>query len=198
MMSKGAPTVIRESLDWLDAHLGGRGTTRSPVRVEVNGKGWIDLPDWPPAMPERVLYLQPTGRLGDAAPPDTAPPSRFTYNPANPTPTIGGRLLSPEGGYRRDAQARRTARRAVLHRRPAAGGSLCRRHTGHRAVAFLRQPVPRPVRAGQRSGRQGRLPQRERRIPCAAQQVSRGESTPFASNSMRPRTGSAPDRGSGS
>ncbi len=70
----------------------------------MNGKGWIDLPDWPPAMPERVLYLQPTGRLGDAAPPDTAPATRFTYNPVHPTPTIGGRLLSPEGGYRRDAK----------------------------------------------------------------------------------------------
>jgi uncharacterized protein len=104
VMFKGASTVIRESLDWLDAHLRGRGTTRSPVRVEVNGKGWIDLPEWPPTMPERVLYLQPTGRLGDAAPPDTAPATRFTYNPVQPTPTVGGRLLAPEGGYRRDAK----------------------------------------------------------------------------------------------
>jgi uncharacterized protein len=104
VMFKGAPTVSRESLDWLDAHLRDRGTTRSPVRVEVNGKGWIDLPDWPPTMPERVLYLQPTGRLGEAAPPDTAPATRFTYNPVHPTPTIGGRLLAPEGGYRRDAK----------------------------------------------------------------------------------------------
>jgi putative CocE/NonD family hydrolase len=102
LAAKAAPTVIRESLDWLDGHLSGRGTTRSPVRVEVNGEGWIDLPDWPPTMPERVLYLQPTGRLGDAAPPDTAPAARFTYNPVDPTPTIGGRLLAPEGGYRKD------------------------------------------------------------------------------------------------
>ncbi|BBX03167.1 hydrolase [Mycolicibacterium moriokaense] len=102
VMYKGAPRVIRESLDWLGAHLGGQGTSRSPVRVEIKGKGWIDLPEWPPAMPERVLYLQPTGRLGDAAPPDTAPPSRFTYNPVDPTPTIGGRLLAPEAGYRKD------------------------------------------------------------------------------------------------
>jgi putative CocE/NonD family hydrolase len=102
MTARAAPTVLRESLDWLGAHLADRDTTRSPVRIEVNGEGWIDLPDWPPAMPERVLYLQPTGRLGDAAPPDTAPAARFTYNPGNPTPTIGGRLLSPEGGYRKD------------------------------------------------------------------------------------------------
>jgi len=104
VMYKGASTVIRESLDWFDTHLGGTGTTRSPVRIEVNGKGWTDLPEWPPAMPERVLYLQPTGRLGDAAPPDTAPPTRFTYNPVDPTPTVGGRMLAPEGGYRKDAK----------------------------------------------------------------------------------------------
>lgn len=104
LAAKAAPTVLRESLDWLDAHLNGRGTTRSPVRVEIIGKGWANLPDWPPAMPERVLYLQPTGRLGDAAPPDTAPVARFTYNPADPTPTIGGRLLAPEAGYRKDAK----------------------------------------------------------------------------------------------
>ncbi len=104
VMGKGAPRVIKDSIDWLDAHLRGRGTSRSPVRVEVNGSGWVDLPQWPPAMPERVLYLQPTGRLGDAAPPDTAAATRFTYNPAHPTPTIGGRLLSPEGGYRKDGK----------------------------------------------------------------------------------------------
>jgi uncharacterized protein len=105
MMTKGAPTVIRESLDWLDTHLsGGHGTRRSPVRIHVNGHGWIDLPDWPPAMPEHVRYLQPGGRLGDAVPPDTASASTFTYNPADPTPTVGGRFLAPESGYRNDSR----------------------------------------------------------------------------------------------
>ena len=51
-----------------------------------------------------MRYLQPGGRLGDAVPPDTAPASTFTYDPAHPTPTVGGRLLSPEGGYRNDAK----------------------------------------------------------------------------------------------
>ena len=110
MMTKGAPTVIRESLDWLDTNLsGGHNTRRSPVHIHVNGLGWIHLSDWPPAMPEQVRYLQPGGRLGDAVPPDTAPSSTFTYNPADPTPTVGGRFLAPESGYRNDA---RLARRA--------------------------------------------------------------------------------------
>jgi putative CocE/NonD family hydrolase len=95
--------VLRESLAWLDTYLaGGHAAQRSPVRVHVNHDAWLDLEDWPPPMPEQVRYLQPGGRLGDAMPPDTAPASTFTYDPADPTPTVGGRLLSPDGGYRND------------------------------------------------------------------------------------------------
>ncbi|ODQ87449.1 hydrolase [Mycolicibacterium flavescens] len=105
LMTKAAPTTIRESLDWLGAHLGGARRSRpQPVRAFVNGHGWTELPEWPPQMPEVVRYLQPGGRLGDAVPPETAAPSSFTYNPEHPTPTIGGRLLSPEAGYRKDAK----------------------------------------------------------------------------------------------
>ena len=103
MLTKGAPTVLRESLAWLDTHLAGNNVAeRRPVRIHVNHDRWLDLDEWPPPMPEQVRYLQPGGRLGDAVPPDTAPSPSFTYDPAYPTPTVGGRLLSPEGGYRRD------------------------------------------------------------------------------------------------
>jgi putative CocE/NonD family hydrolase len=105
MMTKGAPTVIRESLGWLGAHLAGtRRLARKPVRLHVNGHGWRDLDDWPPAMPEHVLYLNPAGQLGDTAPGADTQASSFTYYPTDPTPTIGGRLLSPEGGYRNDTR----------------------------------------------------------------------------------------------
>lgn len=103
LMSKGAPVVVRETLSWLDAHLRGRPVPpRSPVRVEVTKHGWVELPDWPPAMTERTLYLQPAHRLSDAPADAAAAPSTFTFDPADPTPTIGGRLLSPEGGYQAD------------------------------------------------------------------------------------------------
>ena len=103
MLTRGAPTVLRESLAWFDTHVAGSGRARrSAVRIHVNHHGWRDLHDWPPSMPEHVRYLQPGGRLGDAVPPDTAPSPTFTYDPADPTPTVGGRLLSPAGGYRRD------------------------------------------------------------------------------------------------
>jgi len=105
MMTKAAPTVVRESLDWLDAHLAGsRRVKRKPVRIHIDAHGWQDLNNWPPAMPEHVLYLRPAGHLGATAPDQDAPALTFTYYPADPTPTVGGRLLSPDGGYRNDTQ----------------------------------------------------------------------------------------------
>ncbi len=105
LMTKGASIVIRESLAWLDTHLvGERVAPRSPVRAFVGKSGWLNLPDWPPAMPEDVWYLQPAHGLSQDAPDPSAPPSTFIFDPAEPTPTIGGRLLSPEGGYRDDTR----------------------------------------------------------------------------------------------
>jgi hypothetical protein len=109
MMTTAAPTVLGETLDWLATHLGGAAPLRrSPVRIHLGGRGWLDLPDWPPAMPDVVLHPQPAGRLGPAAPePDGT--ATFVYNPADPTPTVGGRLLSPAGGYRDDTALARRA-----------------------------------------------------------------------------------------
>jgi putative CocE/NonD family hydrolase len=105
LMTKGAPTVMRESLSWLGEHLGGEpAPTRSPVRAYVTKGDWLDLPTWPPVMAECVLYLQPAHRLSDFPPDTSAPPSTFLFDPVDPTPTIGGRLLSPEGGYRDDTR----------------------------------------------------------------------------------------------
>ena len=102
--STGAGRVTRESLEWLDRNLGGArsGPARDPVRVFVTGDGWVGLPAWPPSTSPRVLHLQPGGALKGTAPPDDARPSSFTYDPANPTPIVGGALLAPEGGYRND------------------------------------------------------------------------------------------------
>ncbi len=113
MTTKGAPTVIRETLDWLGTHLSGSAPQRhSPVRVHLAGQGWLDLADWPPPMPEQILYLQPRGRLSDTPPSrsgSTSDSTVFVYNPADPTPTLGGRLLSPVGGYRDDTTLARRA-----------------------------------------------------------------------------------------
>lgn len=113
LLTKGLTTLVGESLDWLGAHLGGDGETdRSTVRIYVNGHGWVERSDWPPAMGEHELFLQAGGRLAPTAPSETALPSTFTYHPADPTPTVGGRLLAAVGGYRDDTKLAR--RRDVL------------------------------------------------------------------------------------
>ncbi|OBK86015.1 hydrolase [Mycolicibacter heraklionensis] len=106
MLTKGLRTVTAESLDWLGTHLAGvDGRSRSsPVRVCVTGGGgWRDLPDWPPASTDRSWWLLPGGKLGDSPVADgTTDSASFHYDPADPTPTVGGRLLAPGGGYQRD------------------------------------------------------------------------------------------------
>jgi len=107
MLTKGLAISARESLDWLDTHLAGSRALQRPSRVHVfvNGQGWRNLPDWPPATTDRALYLRPGRYLGETAPADLkgVAPATFRYDPADPTPTIGGPLLSPDGGYRDDS-----------------------------------------------------------------------------------------------
>lgn len=106
--TRGAPITIRETLNWLGTHLGGVPSERvSPVRIHLNGQGWLDLSDWPPPMPEQVLYPQPGGTLAAQAPEPSA--ATFVYNPADPTPTLGGRMLAGASGYRDDTALGRRA-----------------------------------------------------------------------------------------
>jgi putative CocE/NonD family hydrolase len=108
LLSKALALSVRESLDWLDHHLAGTSGLRRPSRVHVcvTGRGWRNLPDWPPATTERALYLRPGGHLGETAPTELKglAPARFRYDPADPTPTTGGPLLAPNGGYRDDSR----------------------------------------------------------------------------------------------
>lgn len=113
LLFAGLPTLAKETGDWLDTHVAGRPARARPSRVRsfVTNEGWRELPDWPPATTDRALYLQPGGGLGETSPAEGFSAS-FRYDPAEPTPTIGGRLLSPDGGYRDDGPL--ATRRDVL------------------------------------------------------------------------------------
>jgi len=105
MVTAGAGITAAETLDWLGVHLANRTAAArpAPVRVYVTGRtrgGWVDLPQWPPKTHDEAFYLQTGGRLDSTPTPVGA--STFRYNPADPTPTVGGRLLARESGYRDD------------------------------------------------------------------------------------------------
>jgi putative CocE/NonD family hydrolase len=103
--TNGAAVLMTEALGWLAEHLAGTNGRRrpSPVRICVTGaQEWRYLETWPPPTSERVLYLQPGGGLDDTPPSSTTGPTTFTYDPADPTPAVGGRVINPAIGGHRD------------------------------------------------------------------------------------------------
>jgi uncharacterized protein len=91
----------RDGIAWLRAQLldDHRLLRSSPVKVLVTGErsggGWRDLDDWPPAgTRERRLWLHGGGWLSGRAPEDSAEAGdRYRYDPAEPTPAVGGPVL---------------------------------------------------------------------------------------------------------
>jgi putative CocE/NonD family hydrolase len=113
IVTKDGSMMVRETLDWLDEHLAGSAVRArpKPVKVFVTGAAqWRNLDAWPPPTTHRTLYPATAGGLSDQRSP-AAGNATFTYDPVDPTPTIGGRILTG-GGYTDDSSL--AARRDVL------------------------------------------------------------------------------------
>jgi len=120
--------ALSESLAWLDRYLGPgtrhvAGASAPPersVRIWVGGEQetrkaskiprpqgragqWREIAGWPPpGAGEQRWYLGPDGTLSPrepAAGPGAAP-ARFRYDPADPTPSVGGAIMAPDAGAR--------------------------------------------------------------------------------------------------
>jgi uncharacterized protein len=108
--TRGAGHVVRGNLEWLDEHLADeRRPERASVEVYVTGANtWRELSEWPPPTTQLVRCLQPGGRLTPGEPTGAGPSSSFYYDPADPTPSVGGRLLTSDAGVRdnRELEAR--------------------------------------------------------------------------------------------
>jgi uncharacterized protein len=89
--------LIREALAWLDTQVKGKPSKEDelPVRLFVMGEEkWRQFADWPPpARPER-WYLHPGGQLLPGASPHSEP-DHYRYDPADPTPAVGGNSIGP-------------------------------------------------------------------------------------------------------
>jgi putative CocE/NonD family hydrolase len=91
--------VVHDTLEWSGIHSGHAGQSdRAPVRALVMGSNeWLDLDSWPPpqSRPE-PWFLGADGSLGATG--VAGEPSRYSYDPAIPTPSVGGRLLLAGAG----------------------------------------------------------------------------------------------------
>ncbi|MEU7484279.1 CocE/NonD family hydrolase [Streptomyces sp. NPDC042319] len=100
---QGLPEVFGESLAWLRAHLEGDSSGLRPTRVRVHVGGedaWQDLDDWPSDPATTSWYPTTDGCLVPQTPTDSAPLTSFRYDPTDPTPSLGGPLLSRTAGPR--------------------------------------------------------------------------------------------------
>lgn len=107
----GAGVLTRESVAWLDQHLAdGPAARKSPVRAYRTGeRAWHELPAWPPATDPAVFHLRAGRRLTTTEPDGPEGVAAFDYDPADPTPSVGGRTLIGSMGVKdnRALEARR-------------------------------------------------------------------------------------------
>ena len=105
--SGGRWESLRVAIDWFDAHLKGRRQRlpAKPVRLYVMGAGeWRDYDAWPVPASLTPYYLQAQARLSPDLPPADSPSEHYRYDPADPTPNVGGPLLSSRAGPKDNRQ----------------------------------------------------------------------------------------------
>lgn len=101
-----------ETLAWMRAELLGdrSGLREKPVAIEISGTGkWHEFDSFPPGPPRLDRrYLIGDGTLS-TAPALPSPPSRYRYDPADPTPNLGGAIFAFTGSgpvWQRPLEAR--------------------------------------------------------------------------------------------
>jgi putative CocE/NonD family hydrolase len=91
----------QEGLAWFDAYLKNDPShlREQPVRICVLGSNeWREMPDWPPPAQDTCYFLHGKQQLSIDQPADVSLPDRYVYDPGDPTPAIGGPLLSFASG----------------------------------------------------------------------------------------------------
>ena len=95
----GALAASRDAFDHLSAVLLGAPTPeRAPVRLWLqHGGRWLDAEQWPPPSTATTWHFGPGGALGPA-PVESCGPDVTFYDPADPTPTVGGPVIGRDAG----------------------------------------------------------------------------------------------------
>lgn len=99
------PYIIKDHLSFLEGRLLGDAAAlqRSPVRLYLQGaKQWLDFDRWPVPATDQAWSLGVDGIVGPGTP--AAGARSFVYDPAEPTPSVGGAILSMQAGQRDNAE----------------------------------------------------------------------------------------------
>ncbi|MFS8097664.1 CocE/NonD family hydrolase [Lentzea alba] len=92
---------LTEGISWFDAHTARRAPARrgTPVRVFVGGAGWQNHRSWPPPDTRSATwYLHSGQRLAEQPSTQDSSGTAFRYDPRDPTPSVGGRVMALSGG----------------------------------------------------------------------------------------------------
>jgi len=98
---------MQEALDWFAHHLGQRRSEQGEaVKLYVIGADeWRHYDQWPPKESSPATwYLQPDAGLARDPAPDSQP-DRYRYDPADPTPSLGGPAMTPPRPFAVDNRA---------------------------------------------------------------------------------------------
>lgn len=88
---------VRETLTWMNAKLLGEteGLREKPVRIHITGLGeWRDFDVYPPGPPDPQLWHIHPDKVLSQRPVKASPPDTYRYDPADPTPNLGGAMFA--------------------------------------------------------------------------------------------------------
>jgi putative CocE/NonD family hydrolase len=92
---------LRDSIDWFWVHLLGdkRRLPKKPVKIFIMGlKEWRHYEEWPPRDARAEYWYLQAGSSLTTDLPKQAEPSCYRYDPADPTPNVGGAIMGRGGG----------------------------------------------------------------------------------------------------
>lgn len=91
---------IRQTLTWMHAHLEGKraGLRHHPVRIYISGEErWREFDAYPPGPPtDQIWHVSANGVFSQRAA-HVTPPDTYRYDPADPTPSLGGAMFAFSG-----------------------------------------------------------------------------------------------------
>ena len=97
----GGEGAAEATFAWYERHLRGADgqPPMPPVSVHVQGDGgvWQTFDEWPPPATPTRWYLHDGGGLSTESPSEGTAPSTYRYDPADPTPSLGGTGLMTGG-----------------------------------------------------------------------------------------------------